>query len=250
MSDLVCPWIDTPPGEMRCCGDSAPIVARGEYSDGIPHLRLPFDWFVHHRAEGHDPELKISTPTEVELKISTPTEVELKPDSEPAFSLQEPAPSVQAKKPAIPPISFEDARICTAADSMRILCGEPRDEVLRRRRAVLAGEETEDEEVGPLPDPVRITVKPHFEIPEYDLLSTTYTWINTSDAAIELHLGKHRFLVEPGEDMWLTPKTFLKHGFRAGQVTSAAELHRKYLTGSVQMTPRLVKGLRRAGIKL
>lgn len=123
---IVLEWLVALEGELRCdrCGVSVRIEKVGQYSDGIPEIQLPHDWFAVHG----DPNHSAST---------APA-----PTPEPA-----PAPPELELEKTVEPISQEDAKKLTGADAYRILCGAPRQEVLRHRQAVLAGLE---DEVDPL----------------------------------------------------------------------------------------------------
>ncbi len=229
---VVLPWIECHHGWWLCtrCDSRADIG----YEEG--HAVLPHAWFTYHRSADH-------------VVDQTPSKLNVPPNTAPDGVTGNLFGQVESNER--PSIDTADARILTGADAQRILRGENRDEVIARRKAILAGETVEEfGPVKPVPPPAaHIKPRSPFKAHDYKGLALS-TYINMSDERVEFPgPGKYDFRVDPHESVWLMNKTRVTRG-NDPRLVCAAEVHRRYLLGLVEADETLLRSFRRAGIEV
>jgi len=270
-SPIILDWIVALEGELRCtlCGDSQPIVKDGLYEDDIPRIHLPTDWFVLHREPNHaKPAPAPPPPAPAPPSPAPPPPAPAPPPPAPApppvpFTLVAPGSETRAGKPTewlvLPPMPAEDAKILSGRDAVRLLCGTPRDVVLRERRMILSGDASEPNEViRPLPPPFELAkLAPQIEdpYPESDPIDASWgrmpsrTFVNLSNTTSWINIRGRYAPVKPHGCIWLFEETFDAQPSEVRELfTTASRIPAMLEAGAVEMTPALRLSLQRCGM--
>lgn len=256
VAEVVVPWIVSAPGGMSCtrCDSFASVEAHGSYDDGIPHIVLPHAWFELHSRPNHSKPAFEVEPRAKRLPVPDPRAAE---PAEPPRSAEGQASLWEVKTPARAPISQIDAKVLTANDACSILCGEPREAVIARRRAILAGEQEEQlEPVPPLPPPpdirpvmVELEAYPHSDpIDPWWLGLSRSTYVNVSDRLIWIMFGKRPEPVQVHGCIWLGNDLMEQPIDVVNKLAEASRIPAMLEAGVIEMTDRLRTSLIRTGM--
>ena len=258
-------WIEVYDNAMRCarCDSWVRLEKPDTYEDGIPRIELPHDWFRTHSNSDHKLGDWIAPDPQPDPKPLPQPDPKPLPE-QPILSLF--APPSEPKSP--PPIPYQDALILRGSDACRLLCGADRQEVLARRRAILAGTEEESETVRPLPALVQIAVKPMslefsgsstdariHEVAETMPVDDSWlalarsTYINVFNSVIWIRFDERRVAsVPPHGSIWLPQETFHKQPQSVRSKLAVATRVPSLINTGMLVTPQLRVSMGRCGM--